>query len=134
MFSCQPLANDLLAELSKYIGPCTDLPSIGRGVGRAEVGYLYGQYKRTSNNYSRHGRGLLWGGTLMHPEAFGFGVVSFAKHMLAERGESLVNKRCLITGSGKIALAVAERLLALGAIPLTFSDRSGHVYKTSVAM
>jgi len=125
----QRFCQSFMTELAKYIGPGTDLPSIGRGVGRAEVGYLYGQYKRSSNNFSRHGRGLLWGGTLAHPEAFGYGAVHFAKHMLAERGESLQGKRCLITGSGKIALAVAERLVSLGAIPLTFSDRSGHVYE-----
>ena len=77
----------------------------------------------------RHGRGLLWGGALPHPEVFGYSPVHFAKHMLEARGDSLVGKRCLITGSGKVALAVADRLVALGAIPLTFSDQSGHIYE-----
>jgi len=88
----------------------------GRGAMQAEIGYLYGQYKRTAHEYSRHGRGLLWGGAFPHPEVFGFSPVHFAKHMLEARGDSLRGKRCLVTGSGKVALAVAERLLALGAV------------------
>ncbi|KAJ8605790.1 hypothetical protein CTAYLR_000512 [Chrysophaeum taylorii] len=125
----QRFCQSYMSELSKYIGPSTDLPSIGQAVGRAEVGYLYGHFKRVSNLYSPHGSGLLWGGALPHPEAYGYSVVHFAKHALEERGETIEGKRCAITGSGKIALAVAERLIALGAIPLTFSDQSGHVYE-----
>jgi len=116
-----------MGELVKYIGPGTDLPSIGLGVGRPEVGYLYGHYKRTSNIYSGSGRGLLWGGAVPHVEAYGYGVVQFAKHHLTDRGDSLEGKRCLITGSGKIALAVAERLLAHGALPICLSDTSGFI-------
>lgn len=125
----QRFCQSFMTELQKYIGPDRDLPLTGCGVGRAEVGYLYGQYKRSSGTYERQGTGLLWGGTLPHPEAYGYGAVSFAKHMLADRGESLEGKRCLITGSGQIALAVAEHLIAHGAVPVSFSDRSGHVYE-----
>ena len=71
----------------------------------------------------------MWGGALPHPEVFGYSAVHFAKHMLEARGDTLEGKRCLITGSGKVALAVAERLLALGALPLTLSDTSGHIYE-----
>ena len=118
-----------MGELSKYIGPMTDLPSTGLACGPTEVGYLYGHYKRTANAYASHGRGLLWGGTVPHPESYGFGVVQFAKHLLNDRGDTLRGKRCLITGSGKMALAVAERLIAHGAIPVTLSDTSGFVYE-----
>ena len=117
----QRFCQSFMTELSKYVGPDRDLPSMGVNVGAAEVGYLYGQYKRTTEHYARHGRGILWGGALPHPEVFGYSAVHFAKHLLESRGESLAGKRCLITGSGKVALAVAERLLALGAVPLTFS-------------
>ena len=125
----QRFCQSFMTELSKYVGPDRDLPSMGVNVGAAEVGYLYGQYKRTTEHYARHGRGILWGGALPHPEVFGYSAVHFAKHLLESRGESLAGKRCLITGSGKVALAVAERLLALGAVPLTFSDTSGHIYE-----
>lgn len=125
----QRFCQSYMTELAKYIGPGTDLPSHGLAVGRAEVGYLYGHYKRISNNYSRHGQDLLWGGALPHAEAYGFAAVHFAKHVLAERGDSLEGKRCIVTGSGKTALAVAERLIALGAIPLTMSDQSGFIYE-----
>lgn len=125
----QRFCQSFMTELQKYIGPGEDLPGMGVNVGTAEIGYLYGQYKRNTHAYSRHGRGLLWGGAFAHPEVFGYSPVHFAQTMLEARGDSLRGKRCLITGSGKVALAVAERLLALGAIPLTFSDSSGHIYE-----
>jgi len=125
----QRFCQSYMTELHKYIGPGTDMPSHGLAVGRAEVGYLYGHYKRISNNYSRHGRDLLWGGTLPRVEAYGYAAVHFAKHALAERGDDLRGKRCVVTGSGKTALAVADRLIALGALPLTLTDTSGFVYE-----
>jgi len=128
----QRFCQAFMSELAKYVGPNTDLPSTGLAVGPAEIGYLYGHYKRTANAYASHGRGLLWGGTVPHTEAYGYGCVHFASHVLADRkSDSLKNKRCVITGSGKIALAVAERLLACGAIPISLSDSSGFVYEAA---
>lgn len=118
-----------MTEMTKYIGPDLDVPSMGYGVGLPEVGYLYGQYKRINDHVAQRGRGVLWGGAMPYPEATGYGVVEFARCMLEDKGDSLKGKRCLITGSGKVAVHVAEKLLQLGAIPLTFSDSSGHIYE-----
>lgn len=118
-----------MTELTKYIGPDLDVPSMGYGVGLPEVGYLYGQYKRINDHVAQRGRGVLWGGSMPYPEATGYGVVDFASAMLLDKGDSLKGKRCLITGSGKVAIHVAEKLLQLGAVPLTFSDSSGHIYE-----
>jgi len=125
----QRFCQSFMTELQKYVGVGRDLPTMGVNVGRNEVGYLYGQYKRTSTEYSKHGRGLLWGGAFAHPEVFGASAVAFAAEALRAKGQDLRGKRCLITGSGKVALSVAESLLAAGAVPLTFSDSSGHVYE-----
>ena len=88
---------------------------------------MYGQYKRINHHCGQFGRGLLWGGNPVHMQAQGVGVVYFAKKMLEEKGQSLQGKRCLITGSSYVALAVAEKLLEFGAIPLVFSDAAGKV-------
>lgn len=125
----QRFCQSFMTELTKYIGPDLDMPSMGYGVGLPEVGYLYGQYKRINDHVAQRGRGVLWGGAHFYPETSGFGVVEFAKCILADKGDTLEGKRCLITGSGKVAVHVAERLLQLGAIPLTFSDSSGHIYE-----
>jgi hypothetical protein len=90
---------------------------------------LYGQYKRINQNCGQIGKGFLWGGMPVHIKAQGYGVVYFAKKMLADKGATLEGKKCLITGSHYVAMAVAEKLLELGAIPLTFSDSSGFVYE-----
>ena len=113
-----------MTELQKYVGPGLDLPSMGVNCGSTEIGYMYGQYKRTAHSLSKHGFGMLWGGSVPHPEVHGYGPVSFAKSFLEARGDSLRGKRCLVTGSGKVALAVADKLVAEGAIPLTLSDTS----------
>lgn len=126
----QRFCQSYMTELAKYIGPHTDLPTMGEAVGPEEIGYLYGTYKRISNTSSPNGQGLLWGGSAPHTEAYGYAAVHFAKHALAKQEDSLVGKRCLVTGSGKNALAVAERLIDLGAIPLTLSDSSGFVYES----
>lgn len=118
-----------MTELSKYVGPDTDLPGVGTGVGGREIGYLAGQYRRISMHHAQKGKGLLWGGAYPFPQATASGVVYLAKKMLEARGDSLEGKRCLITGSGKMALHVAEKLLELGAVPLTLSDTSGHIYE-----
>mmetsp|Transcript_33225 Transcript_33225/g.100141 ORF Transcript_33225/g.100141 Transcript_33225/m.100141 type:complete len:507 (-) Transcript_33225:42-1562(-) len=125
----QRFCQSFMTELGKYVGPGSDLPGLGVNVGAAEIGYMYGQYKRTAETLSKHGFGMLWGGSVPHPEVFGYSPVAFAANLLAARGDSLKGKRCLVTGSGKVALAVAERLVALGAVPLTLSDSSGHVYE-----
>eukprot|EP00981_Chlorochromonas_danica_P012834 scaffold5444_cov181-Ochromonas_danica.AAC.15 len=125
----QRFCQSYMTELSKYIGPETDYPSMGEGVGAAEIGYMYGQYKRINNHCGQIGKGLLWGGLPVHEQAQGLGIVHFTKLMLADKGLSLEGKRCLITGSNTTALAVAEKLLELGAIPISFSDASGHVHE-----
>ncbi|CBN74525.1 Glutamate dehydrogenase 1 (NADP-dependent) [Ectocarpus siliculosus] len=125
----QRFCQSYMTEMTKYIGPDLDVPSMGYGVGLPEVGYLYGQYKRINDHVAQRGRGVLWGGAMPYPEATGYGVVEFARCMLEDKGDSLKGKRCLITGSGKVAVHVAEKLLQLGAIPLTFSDSSGHIYE-----
>ncbi len=125
----QRFCQSYMTELSKYIGPDIDLPGIGEGVTLSEIGYMYGQYKRINAHCGRQNKGLLWGGAPQHIQAQGYGVVYFAKKMLEDKGLSLQGKRCLITGSNYVALAVAEKLIELGAIPLTFSDSSGHIYE-----
>ena len=122
---CQSFAT----SICQYIGPNIDVPAGDIGVGGREIGYMYGQYKRTATNLSKHGFGMLWGGSVPHPEVHGYGPVSFAKSFLEARGDSLRGKRCLVTGSGKVALAVADKLVADGAIPLTLSDTSGFIYE-----
>ena len=125
----QRFCQSFMTELQKYVGPGLDLPSMGVNCGSTEIGYMYGQYKRTSHSLSKHGFGMLWGGSVPHPEVHGYGPVSFAKSFLEARGDSLRGKRCLVTGSGKVALAVADKLVAEGAIPLTLSDTSGFIYE-----
>jgi glutamate dehydrogenase (NADP+) len=126
----QRFAQSYMTELSKYIGPDIDLPGMGEGCGPTEIGYLYGQYKRINQHCGQNGKGLLWGGSpgpAVHAQ--GMGIAYFAKKMLADKGTSLEGKRCLITGSNSTALALAEKLVELGAIPLTFSDTSGFIYE-----
>eukprot|EP00542_Grammatophora_oceanica_P012271 CAMPEP_0194034312 /NCGR_PEP_ID=MMETSP0009_2-20130614/6716_1 /TAXON_ID=210454 /ORGANISM="Grammatophora oceanica, Strain CCMP 410" /LENGTH=287 /DNA_ID=CAMNT_0038675169 /DNA_START=21 /DNA_END=884 /DNA_ORIENTATION=+ len=118
-----------MTELAKYVGPDIDHPWMGMGVGEQEMGYLFGQYKRISNKFYSGGQPFLSGGDQTFYKAPGFGVVHFASEMLKDRSDTLAGKRCLILGSGKVAMAVAEKLLEYGAIPLTFSDPSGHVYE-----
>ncbi|CAB1118026.1 unnamed protein product [Ectocarpus sp. CCAP 1310/34] len=118
-----------MSAMTKHIGTEVDCPSMGLCVGPPEIGYLYGQYKRISLDASPIGRGLLWGGAVPHPECAGYGVVYFAEKAMRGQGESLMGKRCIITGSGKVALHVAEKLLELGATPMTFTDSSGHVFE-----
>jgi glutamate dehydrogenase (NADP+) len=119
-----------MTELARHIGKDTDVPAGDIGVGRREIGYLFGQYKRLANEFSGilTGKALGWGGSLIRPEATGYGAVYFAQEMLGAAGESLEGKRCVISGSGNVAQFTAQKLLQLGAIPLTFSDSSGFVY------
>mmetsp|Transcript_41305 Transcript_41305/g.93039 ORF Transcript_41305/g.93039 Transcript_41305/m.93039 type:complete len:331 (+) Transcript_41305:300-1292(+) len=122
---CQCFMN----ELSKYLGPDIDHPGMGLGVGAREIGYMYGQWKRTHQVGAQRGRGLLWGGAAPFPHATGFGVAHFAEALLQDKKDSLKGKRVLITGSGDVALAVAEKVIAFGGHPITLSDSSGHIFE-----
>lgn len=119
-----------MTELFRHIGPNTDVPAGDIGVGGREIGFLFGQYKRLKNEFTGvlTGKGLDWGGSLIRPEATGYGSVYFASEMLSTRNESLEGKTCLVSGSGNVAQYTAEKLLQLGAKPVTFSDSSGYIY------
>ena len=123
---CQSFMN----ELFRYIGPNTDVPAGDIGVGGREIGYLFGQYKKLANEFSGvlTGKGLGWGGSLIRPEATGYGAVYFAAEMLGTRNESLEGKTCLVSGSGNVAQYTLEKLLQLGARPVTLSDSGGYIY------
>jgi glutamate dehydrogenase (NADP+) len=119
-----------MTELQRHIGPNTDVPAGDIGVGGREIGYLFGQYKRLRNEFTGvlTGKGLNWGGSLIRPEATGYGCVYFAEEMLKSRKESLNGKLCLVSGSGNVSQYTIEKLLDLGAKPLTVSDSNGVVY------
>ena len=118
-----------MTELFRHIGPDTDVPAGDMNVGGREIGYLFGQYKRLANEWTGvlTGKGLSFGGSLIRPEATGYGDVYFAENMLAKRGETFEGKRCVISGSGNVASYAAEKLMQLGAKVLTLSDRSGAI-------
>ncbi|OKL46252.1 NADP-specific glutamate dehydrogenase [Boudabousia marimammalium] len=120
-----------MSELWRHIDPDTDVPAGDIGVGGREIGYLFGQYKRLRNAYHAGvltGKGLGWGGSLIRPEATGYGTVLFAQSMLATRGSSMKGKIVSVSGSGNVAIYAIEKLLQMGAKPVTFSDSSGWVY------
>ena len=119
-----------MTELCRHIGPNTDVPAGDIGVGGREIGFLFGQYKRLRNEFTGvlTGKGLNWGGSLIRPEATGYGAVYFAAEMLATRNETLQGKTCLVSGSGNVAQYTAEKLLELGAKPVTLSDSDGYIY------
>jgi glutamate dehydrogenase (NADP+) len=119
-----------MTELWRHIGADTDVPAGDIGVGGREIGYLYGQYKRLSNQFTGvlTGKGLNWGGSLIRPEATGYGAVYFAAEMLATRNETFEGKTCLVSGSGNVAQYTIEKLLDLGAKPVTASDSDGYIY------
>ena len=119
-----------MTELARHIGKDTDVPAGDIGVGAREIGYLFGQYKRLANEFSGilTGKALGWGGSLIRPEATGYGAVYFAQEMLDAEGESLEGKRCVISGSGNVAQFTAQKLIRLGALPLTLSDSAGFIY------
>ncbi len=119
-----------MAELSRHIGPDTDVPAGDIGVGAREIGFLFGMYKKLRNEFSGilTGKGLNWGGSLIRPEATGYGSVYFASEMLKTRNESLQGKTCLISGSGNVAQYTIEKILDLGGKVVTCSDSSGYIY------
>jgi len=124
----QRFCQSYMTELSKYVGPDVDHPTMGMGVAEKEMGYLFGQYKRINAKSTSSSVPFM---TKKDSQVPGQAIVLFAKEMLKDQNQSLMGKRCLILGSGKNARAVAAKLLEFGAIPLTFSDESGHVYEPS---
>jgi glutamate dehydrogenase/leucine dehydrogenase len=118
-----------MTELSRHIGANTDVPAGDIGVGGREIGFLFGQYKRIRNEFTGilTGKGLEYGGSLIRPEATGYGLVYFLREMLQDKGESLKGQRCIVSGSGNVAQYTVERLLGYGAIPLTVSDSAGYI-------
>jgi glutamate dehydrogenase (NADP+) len=122
-----------MSELFRHIGPNTDVPAGDIGVGGREIGFLFGQYKRLKNEFSGvlTGKGINWGGSLIRPEATGYGAVYFAEEMLKTRSETLKGKTALVSGSGNVAQYTVEKLLDLGAKPVTLSDSNGYVYDES---
>jgi len=119
-----------MTELQRHIGADTDVPAGDIGVGGREIGFLFGQYKRLRNEFVGvlTGKGLNWGGSLIRPEATGYGSVYFADEMLKTRKESFAGKVCLVSGSGNVSQYTIEKLLQLGAKPVTASDSNGFVY------
>jgi glutamate dehydrogenase (NADP+) len=119
-----------MTELSKHIGPETDVPAGDIGVGGREVGFMFGQYKRIRNEFTGvlTGKGRSYGGSLIRPEATGYGNVYFAKNMLATKGESFKGKTVVISGSGNVAQYAAEKAIEFGGKVVTFSDSAGYIY------
>ncbi|MBI5060483.1 NADP-specific glutamate dehydrogenase [candidate division KSB1 bacterium] len=119
-----------MCELFRHIGANTDVPAGDIGVGGREIGYLFGMYKRLRNEFTGvfTGKGLAWGGSLIRPEATGYGAVYFAAEMLGTKNDSLKGKTCLVSGSGNVAQYTVEKLNQLGAKPVTLSDSDGFVY------
>jgi glutamate dehydrogenase (NADP+) len=122
--------HSFMCELFRHIGPNTDVPAGDIGVGAREIGYLFGMYKKLRNEFTGvlTGKGLNWGGSLIRPEATGYGSVYFAAEMIATRNETLQGKTCLVSGSGNVAQFTTEKLIELGAKVITLSDSSGYIY------
>lgn len=119
-----------MAELYRHIGPDTDVPAGDIGVGAREVGYMFGYYKRLKNEFTGvlTGKGRSFGGSLIRPEATGYGLIYFAENMLAKKNKSLTGLRCAVSGSGNVAQYAVRKLIQSGAQPLTMSDSSGFIY------
>ena len=119
-----------MSELFRHIGPDTDVPAGDIGVGGREIGFLFGMYKKLRNEFTGvlTGKGLNWGGSLIRPEATGYGSVYFAAEMLATRNQTLEGKNCLVSGSGNVAQYTVEKILDLGGKVLTLSDSNGYIY------
>ena len=121
--------NSFMRELYRHIGPNTDVPAGDIGVGGREIGFLFGEYKRLVNSYDSvlTGKALEWGGSLVRPEATGYGNTYFAQEMLATKGENFEGKRVLVSGSGNVAQYTVQKLIQLGAKPLSMSDSNGTI-------
>jgi len=119
-----------MTELARHIGPDTDVPAGDIGVGGREIGFMFGQYKRLRNEFTGvlTGKGLSWGGSLIRPEATGYGCVYFASEMLKSRKETFAGKLCLVSGTGNVAQYTIEKLLDFAAKPITCSDSDGVIF------
>lgn len=119
-----------MMELWRHVGQFTDVPAGDIGVGAREIGYMYGMYRKLANEFTGvlTGKSLNWGGSLIRPEATGYGCVYFSAEMLASRNQTLEGKTCLVSGSGNVAQFTVEKLLDLGAKPVTLSDSAGYIY------
>ena len=119
-----------MCELFRHIGPDTDVPAGDIGVGAREIGYLFGMYKRLRNEFTgvMTGKGLTWGGSVIRPEATGYGAVYFAAEMLKTRKQDLAGKTCLVSGSGNVAQYTIDKLISLGARAVTLSDSAGYIF------
>ena len=119
-----------MTELCKHIGPHTDVPAGDIGVGGREIGYMFGQYKRIRNEFTGvlTGKGLKWGGSLIRPEATGYGCVFFAEEMLKTRSETFMGKTCTVSGSGNVAQYTVEKINQLGGKVVSLSDSAGSIY------
>jgi len=129
-FEVMRFCQALMSELFRHIGPDTDIPAGDIGVGSREIGFLFGMYKRLRNEFTgvMTGKGLTWGGSVIRPEATGYGAVYFAAEMMKTRKEELEGKVCLVSGSGNVAQYTVEKLISLGARPVTLSDSDGVIY------
>ena len=122
-----------MTELYRHIGPNTDVPAGDIGVGGREIGYMYGQYRKLANEFTGvlTGKGMSWGGSLIRPEATGYGTVYFVQDMLAHNNDGIKGKNVVISGSGNVAQYAAEKVLHFGGKVLTMSDSSGFIYDSS---
>src|SRR5437763_774638 len=129
-FEVMRFCQAFMSELFRHIGPDTAVPAGDIGVGAREIGYMFGMYKRLKNEFSgvMTGKGLTWGGSVIRPEATGYGAVYFAEEMLRTRKEDLKGKVALVSGSGNVAQYTVEKLNSLGAKPVTLSDSTGFIY------
>ncbi|MCG8687402.1 MAG: NADP-specific glutamate dehydrogenase [Desulfobacterales bacterium] len=129
-FEVMRFCQSFMAELFRHIGQDTDVPAGDIGVGGREIGYLFGMYKKLRNEFTGvlTGKSLNWGGSLIRPEATGYGAVFFADEMLATKNESLKDKVCLVSGSGNVAQYTTEKINQLGGKVVTLSDSTGYIY------
>jgi glutamate dehydrogenase (NADP+) len=128
-FEVMRFCQAFMSELFRHIGPDTDIPAGDIGVGSREIGFMFGMYKRLRNEFTgvMTGKGLTWGGSVIRPEATGYGAVYFAAEMLKTRKEEMKDKVCLVSGSGNVAQYTVEKLISLGAKAITLSDSSGYI-------
>jgi glutamate dehydrogenase (NADP+) len=128
-FEIMRFCQAFMSELFRHIGPDTDIPAGDIGVGAREIGFMFGMYKRLKNEFTgvMTGKGLTWGGSVIRPEATGYGAVYFADEMLKTRKEDLKGKTCLVSGSGNVAQYTVEKLNSLGGKPVTLSDSTGYI-------
>lgn len=129
-FEVMRFCQAFMCELFRHIGPDTDVPAGDIGVGAREIGFMFGMYKRLRNEFTgvMTGKGLTWGGSVIRPEATGYGAVYFAEEMLKTRKEDLKGKVCLVSGSGNVAQYTIEKLNSLGGKAVTASDSAGFIY------